>query len=96
MDHGGSGDVENREVFEKISELQKQLTESSYHSLHRLDDSITSICESEDNEEKGEQISTYLSDDDNGANREGGLRPKTQGPWRGRGRTEQRQMLSRP
>ena len=45
-----------REVFEKIAELQKQLTESPYHSLHRLDDSITSICESEDNEEIGEQI----------------------------------------
>ena len=46
-----------REVFEKIAELQKQLTESSYHSLHRLDDSITSICESEDNETIGDQIS---------------------------------------
>jgi len=45
-----------REVFEKIAELQKQLTESSYHSLHRLDDSITSICENEESEEKGEQI----------------------------------------
>ena len=47
----------SKEIFEKIVELQKQLTESSYHSLHRLDDSITSICESEDIESRGDRIS---------------------------------------
>ena len=49
-----------REIFEKIAELQKQLTESSYHSLHRLDDSISSIC-SDENEEKSEQVSEVCS-----------------------------------
>ena len=44
-----------REIFEKIASLQKQLTESSYHSLHRLDDSISSICD-EENEGKRDQI----------------------------------------
>ena len=44
-----------REIFEKIAALQKQLTESSFHSLHRLSDSISSICEGE-SEEKIEQI----------------------------------------
>ena len=47
-----------REIFEKIVELQKQLTESSYHSLHRLTDAISAICEStEESEEQSEQIS---------------------------------------
>ena len=45
---------------------------------------------------KMRKICTYLRDDDKGANREGGFRPKPQGPWRGRGSTEQRQMLTRP
>lgn len=49
-----------REIFEKIAELQKQLTESSYHSLHRLDDSISSIC-ADENEEKSEQIGEVCS-----------------------------------
>ncbi len=49
-----------REIFEKIAELQKQLTESSYHSLHRLDDSISSIC-TDENEEKSEQIGEVCS-----------------------------------
>lgn len=49
-----------REIFEKIAELQKQLTESSYHSLHRLDDSISSIC-SDENEEKCEQVGEVCS-----------------------------------
>lgn len=44
-----------KEIFEKIAELQKQLTESSYHSLHRLSDSVINICEGED-EEKVESI----------------------------------------
>ena len=50
----------SREIFEKIAELQKQLTESSYHSLHRLDDSISSIC-SDENKEKSEQIGEVCS-----------------------------------
>ena len=49
-----------REIFEKIVELQKQLTESSYHSLHRLDDSISSIC-ADENEEKSQQITEVCS-----------------------------------
>ena len=49
-----------REIFEKVAELQKQLTESSYHSLHRLDDSISSIC-ADENEEKSEQIGEVCS-----------------------------------
>lgn len=44
-----------REIFEKIVELQEQLTKNSYHSLHRLSDAIASICESE-NEEKVDQV----------------------------------------
>lgn len=46
-----------REIFEKIAELQEQLTKNSYHSLHRLDDSVASICGAEENEGKNEQIS---------------------------------------
>jgi len=49
-----------REIFEKIASLQKQLTESSYHSLHRLDDSVSAIC-SDENEEKCDQISEVCS-----------------------------------
>ena len=49
-----------REIFEKIVELQKQLTESSYHSLHRLDDSISSIC-ADENEEKSQQVAEVCS-----------------------------------
>ena len=49
-----------REIFEKISELQKQLTENSYHSLHRLDDSVSAICNSE-NEDISEQIGEVCS-----------------------------------
>ncbi len=44
-----------REIFDKIAELQKKLTESPFHSFHRLSDSISSICE-EESEEKIEQI----------------------------------------
>ncbi|MBQ6702228.1 MAG: hypothetical protein IJN17_04665 [Clostridia bacterium] len=46
-----------REIFEKIAELQEQLTKNSYHSLHRLDDSVASICGAEENEGKNEQVS---------------------------------------
>ena len=44
-----------REIFEKIAELQKQLTESSYNALYRLGESVSSICE-EDNDEKASQV----------------------------------------
>lgn len=44
-----------REVFEKIAELQKELAENSSYSLHRLEDSISSIC-TDENPEKSEQI----------------------------------------
>ena len=50
----------SREIFEKIAELQKQLTENSYHSLHRLDDSVSAICNSE-NEDISEQIGEVCS-----------------------------------
>lgn len=49
-----------REIFDKISDLQKQLTENSYHSLHRLDDSITSICDIE-SEDKDAQVAEICS-----------------------------------
>lgn len=46
-----------KEIFEKITELQKQLAEDSNHSLQRLEDSISSICcSSDDDGEKSEQV----------------------------------------
>ncbi len=51
----------SREIFEKISELQEQLTKNSYHSLHRLDDSVTQVCDAEENPEKSEQITEICS-----------------------------------
>ncbi len=51
----------SREIFEKISELQEQLTKNSYHSLHRLDDSVTQVCGAEENVEKSEQITEICS-----------------------------------
>ncbi len=51
----------SREIFEKISELQEQLTKNSYHSLHRLDDSVTQVCGAEENAEKSEQIAEICS-----------------------------------
>ena len=44
-----------KEIFEKVVDLQKQLTENSYNSLHRLADSISSVYENE-SDEKHEQI----------------------------------------
>ena len=79
MDHGGSGDAENREVFEKIC-CEEKLVGRDVRSRKFLSFFFF----------KMRKICTYLSDDDKGANREGGLRPKTQGPWRGWGKTEQR------
>ena len=49
-----------REIFDKIAELQKQLTENSYYSLHRLDDSISSIC-GDENEGKSGQVGEVCS-----------------------------------
>ncbi len=40
-----------REIFEQITILQKQLTENSFQSLHRLSDSIDSIKENEESME---------------------------------------------
>ena len=50
-----------KEIFDKIVELQKQLTESSFHSLHRLEDAITSICDNEAADNKSEQIKEVCS-----------------------------------
>ena len=40
------------EVFAKMAELQAQLTENSYNSMHRLTDSVESICGSSMGEEE--------------------------------------------
>lgn len=45
-----------REIFTKITELQKQLSENFFHSLHHFDDALSAICHTEDNEDKNEQI----------------------------------------
>ena len=45
-----------REIFEKIAELQKQLTENSNMSLHRLGDAISSAFENDEGERDYEQI----------------------------------------
>lgn len=45
-----------KEIFEQLTILQKQLTENSQTSLHRLGDAITSIGE-EDNDARYEQVS---------------------------------------
>ena len=44
-----------KEIFVQLTILQKQLTENSQTSLHRLGDAITSIGE-EDNETRYEQV----------------------------------------
>ncbi len=44
------------DIFVQITELQKQLTENSYTSLHRLSDAIDSIGENESAEDVAEQI----------------------------------------
>ena len=49
-----------REIFTQITILQRQLTESSNTSLHRLGDAITSIGE-EENEAKYEQVAEVCS-----------------------------------
>ena len=45
-----------REIFEKIAELQKQLTENSNMSLHRLGDAISNAFDGEENERDYSQI----------------------------------------
>ena len=49
-----------REIFTQITILQRQLTENSNTSLHRLEDAITSIGE-EDNEARYEQVAEVCS-----------------------------------
>lgn len=45
-----------KEIFVQLTILQKQLTENSQTSLHRLDDAITSIGEEGENEARYAQI----------------------------------------
>ncbi|MBE6566003.1 MAG: hypothetical protein E7659_02730 [Ruminococcaceae bacterium] len=47
--------ITEQQIFEQITLLQKQLTENSYTSLHRLGDAISSIGE-EENEARYEQV----------------------------------------
>lgn len=45
-----------KEIFEQLTILQKQLTENSQTSLHRLSDAIESACGDEGDERNHEQI----------------------------------------
>ena len=45
-----------KDIFEKVAELQKHMSESSFHSLHRLGEAISSIGEDEDVEDKAEPV----------------------------------------
>ena len=46
-----------KDIFVQITELQRQLTENSYTSLHRLSDAISSLeSDSNENEDRWEQI----------------------------------------
>lgn len=45
-----------KEIFEQLTILQKQLTENSQTSLHRLSDAISSACGDEGDERNSEQI----------------------------------------
>lgn len=49
-----------REIFEQLTILQKQLTENSQTSLHRLGDALSTF-EGEEGEERYEQVS-YICD----------------------------------
>ena len=49
-----------KEIFAQLTILQKQLTENSNTSLHRLGDAITSIGE-DDNEARYEQVTEVCS-----------------------------------
>lgn len=71
---GGSGDGENRESFENICCEEKVVgRDVRSRKCFLFFFKMRKIC-------------TFLSNDDKGANRQGGFGPKTQGPWRGRGR----------
>ncbi|MBR4881992.1 MAG: hypothetical protein IKU19_08655 [Clostridia bacterium] len=50
-----------KDIFDRISKLQKQITENSYYSLHRLDDCITSLYDHEDVSSTGEEIEEVCS-----------------------------------
>ncbi|MGM9652689.1 MAG: hypothetical protein ACI3XP_03540 [Eubacteriales bacterium] len=45
-----------REIFEQLTILQKQLTENSQTSLHRLGDAISSTFDGDEGERNYEQI----------------------------------------
>ncbi len=53
--------VAAKDIFDKIVELQKQITENSYYSLHRLDDCITSLYDREGVSATGEEIEEVCS-----------------------------------
>jgi len=44
-----------KDIFDKISELQRQITENSNYSLHRLGDCFSDIYDGEDNSERDKQ-----------------------------------------
>lgn len=46
-----------REIFVQLTALQKQLTENTQMSLHRLDDAISSVSNGEGCEQAHEQVS---------------------------------------
>ncbi len=50
-----------KDIFDRISELQKQITENSYYSLHRLDDCFTSLYDHEGVSATGEEIEEVCS-----------------------------------
>lgn len=50
-----------KDIFDRISELQKQITENSYYSLHRLDDCFTSLYDHEGVSATGEEIEKVCS-----------------------------------
>ena len=45
-----------KDIFEKVAELQKHTSESSFHSLHRLGEAISSMGDDEDIEDKAELV----------------------------------------
>lgn len=42
-------------VLEQIENLQKQITENSFHSLHRLEEAVSSIYETDAESDEGEE-----------------------------------------
>ena len=45
-----------REVFDNITELQKQMTQNPYHAMSSLEGSVDSICGADESEDKCKQI----------------------------------------